>query len=73
MIWIDILAVNQHVTGPRATEVASDDLVASIRSAETFVVLVDASGHVFQRAWCLYEIWLASCRHNAARDKLQVR
>mmetsp|Transcript_31220 Transcript_31220/g.69446 ORF Transcript_31220/g.69446 Transcript_31220/m.69446 type:complete len:482 (+) Transcript_31220:82-1527(+) len=69
-VWIDIFAVNQHI-GRGSTQ--ADDLAnlqTVITRVERTLLILDSTGVVLTRIWCLYEIWQTMKKHTGVLEVL---
>ncbi|KAG1669586.1 hypothetical protein FOA52_006359 [Chlamydomonas sp. UWO 241] len=54
-VWLDIFAINQHPGQEQADDLG--DLQEVIKRAKATLLVMDGSGQVLRRVWCLFEIW----------------
>jgi tetratricopeptide (TPR) repeat protein len=54
-IWLDIFAILQHKTNEQTSDLANLQNVI-VQSHQTLLVL-DDTGQVLRRVWCLFEVW----------------
>mmetsp|Transcript_38050 Transcript_38050/g.112659 ORF Transcript_38050/g.112659 Transcript_38050/m.112659 type:complete len:715 (-) Transcript_38050:1174-3318(-) len=54
-VWLDIFAINQHPGQEQADDLG--DLQEVIKRAKATLLVMDGTGQVLRRVWCLFEIW----------------
>ncbi|GAX72566.1 hypothetical protein CEUSTIGMA_g22.t1 [Chlamydomonas eustigma] len=54
-VWLDIFAINQHPSQEQVDDLAR--LQDVIRMSHSTLLVMDNTGQVLRRVWCLFEIW----------------